>query len=185
VSDRHKQGGAGGATADGVRRIRAVADLAPEFLVAARAFRAALASEEVEPHEFARRVRNGLARVYLAAALLPASTPQTDDAPPSQRDRRGSDTLRDRLRTRFGGADRFVDVFDPAGIDGDDSRPIERSLAQELVEIDDDLAEAVSWLEGGVADALWEVRERFEIHWGKHAVDVLRPLHGLARYGVV
>lgn len=62
--------------------------------------------------------------------------------------------------------------------------PIRRTLAGELCEIYDDLGVALALLEiddrDGGTDALWDIREAFEMYWGKHAVDVLRPLHHLA-----
>ena len=163
-----------------------MADAALDFLAAARAFRAVLEQDDVEERQFARHVRNAVARVYLAAALMgPPTAAETDELPASTRDRRDSDALRERLRTRFGDADGFVEIFDAAGVDGIKQRPLRSSLSGELVEIDEDLADAIAWLETGATDALWQVRFDFEQHWGRHAVDVLRPLHQLATYGVV
>jgi hypothetical protein len=51
-----------------------------------------------------------------------------------------------------------------------------------LVEIDEDLANALRWLTDPepAPDVLWDVARAFENHWGSHAVAVLRPLHELA-----
>jgi hypothetical protein len=59
-----------------------MADATLEFLAAAREFRKALAAD-VEQGEFARQVRNALARVYLAAALLgrPGAAEHDSDLP--------------------------------------------------------------------------------------------------------
>ena len=161
-------------------------EVALELRTAARTFRQVLASDDVEEREFARHVRNALARVYLAAALLgPPTTPETDDIADTVRESRDSRALGEKLRVRFGDADEFVDVYDPTGTDSDDRHPIRRSLAQELVEIDEDLADTIVWLEEDVPDALWQARWAFENHWGQHAVACLRPLHQLATYGVV
>jgi hypothetical protein len=49
-----------------------MADAASEFLAAARAFRSALAGRDPADPLSARRVRNAVARLYLAAAFLPS-----------------------------------------------------------------------------------------------------------------
>jgi hypothetical protein len=128
---------------------------------AAQAFRAALASDREEKRESARRVRNAVARVYLAAASLPrgGSVP-TDAGARTSLDQDYSRALAERIRARFGDA----------------------SLAQELAEIDGELARCAAWLEEPRdPDALREVWFSFEQRWGTHAVDVLRPLHQIAR----
>lgn len=162
-------------------------DVAAEFLRAARAFRAALTAENVEPNEFARRVRNALARVYLAGALLgPPAAPENDDHPPDRApDRKASRLLQERLEARFGEHDVFVDVHDPTRLVDEDVKPLEHSLSGKLVEIDEDIADAIAWLEQDLPDALWDIRFAVENHWGQHAVACLRPLHQLAAYGVV
>jgi hypothetical protein len=115
-------------------------DVAADFLAAARAFRAALADEGAD----ARRVRNAVARVYLAAVFLPSHS----------RDEPGGET--------------------------GEALPLELALE----EIDGALADAIALLEEDVPDAVWRARRAFELSWGTHAVDVLRPLHRAATHGV-
>jgi hypothetical protein len=164
-----------------------MADGAPEFLAAARAFRAALVSDDIDRGEFARQVRNALARVYLAAALLgPPTAVETDDDPPEARPAPAeSRTLWSTLSARFGEHDHYVDVFDPSLFTDDDAKAMSGSITQDLVEIDEDLAESIAWLERDIPGVLWDVRFAFENHWGRHALSCLRPLHQLAVYGVV
>jgi hypothetical protein len=115
-------------------------DPSGEFERAAAAFRTVVeAAAEAEPGPwYARRLRNAVARVYLAAALAGSDgeLPQTGAARSSE--------LETAVRDRLGSAD----------------------LAREVMEIYDGL---------GASGA-----ER----WGGHAVDVLRPLHALARAGL-
>ncbi|MDQ3067189.1 MAG: DUF5063 domain-containing protein [Actinomycetota bacterium] len=161
-------------------------DAAPEFLAAARAFRAALVGDDVEDGAFARQVRNAVARVYFAAALLgPPTTTDGEDVPDRVPGDTGSSALRERLQARFGANDVFVDVYDPSRLVDEDVRPFERLLSCELVEIDEDMAEAIAWLGEDLGDALWDIRWAFENHWGQHALACLRPLHQLATYGVL
>lgn len=131
-------------------------DVVAAFCEAAQAFRSALANGQEEEREFARRVRNAVARVYLAAATLPRG-PGSGTATV---DRDYSRALERRIRDRFGDA----------------------SLAQELAAIDRDLERSVAWLEEPrEPDALSGVWSAFEQHWGSYAVDVLPPLHRIAR----
>jgi hypothetical protein len=162
-------------------------DAALEFLAAARAFRAALAAEDVPELEFARTVRNTLARAYLEAALLgpPLAVTADADAPDRRPEGSASSALRERLAARFGEHDVFVDVFDPSRLVDEDTTPIQGTLSSQLVDLDEDLAEAIAWLEEDAPDAAWQVRFDFEQHWGSHAVACLRPLHQMAVYGVV
>jgi len=131
------------------------------FRDAAQAFRSALANDRAETREFARRVRNAVARVYLAASRLPrGGSVATDDTARTSFDHAYSRALEGRIRARFGDA----------------------SLAQELAEIDGELARCAAWLEEPRdRDALRNVWFSFEQRWGTHAVDVLRPLHHIAR----
>jgi hypothetical protein len=142
-----------------------MSDTVPAFLDAARAFRSTLATEEpLERDELARRLRNAVARVYVAAARLPrGGAATTERTSGSISVRRSSQALEDRLTSAFD----------------------ERALAQELVAIDVGLADSLVWLEERpTADALRHVWLTFEQRWGSHAVDVLRPLHHIARGGV-
>ena len=142
-----------------------VADASPDFLAAAKAFRSALASEdELEPREFARAVRNAVARVYLAATMLPAAQLPASGVVAAQA-RQLSDVLEERMRARLADSDTLV--------------------AGGLVEIDCELAKAVARLEDGRPDALSEARFSFESRWATPALDVLQPLHELAKHGVV
>jgi hypothetical protein len=126
------------------------------FREAAEAFRSALANDEHERREFARRVRNAVARVYLAAASLPRG----GGLGTATIDRGYNRTLEARIRARFGDA----------------------ALAQELAEIDGELERSVAWLEEPrEPDALSGVWSAFEQHWGSCAVDALPPLHRIAR----
>src|SRR5687768_11672671 len=110
-----------------------MSDATHEFIAAARAVRAALV-EDAEEGGFARQVRNALARVYLAAAVLgPPGAAETDHAPDSARIDHGSGALREKLKTRFGEHDVFVEVLDPSRLVDENVKPFESSLSWELV----------------------------------------------------
>jgi hypothetical protein len=152
-----------------------------EFRAAAEHFRTTMEETTASlPGQWsARRLRNAVARVYLAAALLPRVDAGDSDLEPRRAPT--ASALEAALRQRLGAADTFTDVWDPT--EPDSSDPIARTLSGELVEIYDDLGEALVLLDEAAAgrpDLLWDVWFAFETHWGKHAIDVLRPLHHLA-----
>jgi hypothetical protein len=160
-------------------------DPGEEFRQAAEAYRAVIedAREAEGGAAYARRLRNAVARVYLAAALIGQPNFSDADADPPDAETSRSRELEDAIRGRFGPADEFVDVWDPT--EPDDRDPIRRSLAQELVEIYEDLGVGLALLASQErAEPLWDIAWSFEQHWGKHAVDLLRPLHHLAILGV-
>jgi hypothetical protein len=136
-------------------------------------------SQDGDLRSYARRARNAVAGVYLAAALLPPTVLPEDDPAVPAGDLRRSQALEASIRDVLGADDTFVDIWDPTEPDD----PIQRTLAGELVEIYEDLREALWLLDTVSEDGLWEIEFAFENHWGKHAVDVLRPLHLLAVRG--
>jgi hypothetical protein len=162
-----------------------ISDRVDEFRQAAEAYRAAIeaAKDALPGAAYARRVRNAVARVYLAAALLDRTDFITSDDDPPGIDTTQSSDLEAAVRSRFGSADEFLDVWDPT--EPDEGDPIRRSLAQELMEIYGDLGVALALLAAEERRGpVWDIADTFENHWGKHAVDVLRPLHHVARFGV-
>ena len=159
------------------------ADMVVEFGRAAKLFRSEIEGADVAEAgaSYARRLRNSLARVYLAAVLLDRPAFVDGEDAPGVDVTQGLD-LEKAVRARLGSADTFLDVWDPTEATTGD--PIERTLAGELVEIYEDLGVALALLAEERPGALWDIAEAFEGHWGKHAVDVLRPLHHLAHLGV-
>ncbi len=149
------------------------------FRRAAKELRAAVRSEEPDLHEWTRRVRNGVARACLAAALLPHG-PVTNARRPGGASDANEDALAAHLAERLGDADAYVELSD--GTDSLDSDLLARAgwISRGLAEIDADLATALEWISSPHDDLLWDLRFAFENHWGRHAVDVLRPLHTLA-----
>ena len=71
----------------------------------------------------------------------------------------------------------FLPSHTSTDADAADPLPFEESLAA----IDDALAEAIECLEKDQPGAVWRARRDFEERWGGHALDVLRPLHRIAR----
>jgi hypothetical protein len=156
-----------------------------KFGSAALAFRSVLEEASVSPQPVARGLRNAVAAAYLSAALIPRPQIADGDEDVQLERHRAPAALEASLRRRLGRHDEFIDVFDPTESTTADA-PIRRTLAGELVEIYEDLGMALDLLEAAHnrPSALWDVVFDFESHWGKHAVDVLRPLHHLALQGI-
>jgi hypothetical protein len=145
------------------------------FRSAAEAYCRTLESAETVP-EFARRARNAAAKVYLAAAFLPKGDAGAEAVSrPPVRQRETADLERGVAAALGREAYTVSDAFD-----AEPRAPTMGSLSLELGEIYDDLGRALALLERGGADDLRQVRCDFEEHWGRHAVEVLRPLHHLA-----
>jgi hypothetical protein len=137
-----------------------MADVVADFLAAAHRFRDVVADDEpAAPPAAARTIRNAVARVYLAATMLPPAGGASAGAGAA-----GAldDALAARLRARLGTDD----------------------VAAPLARMDEELAASVSWLEDDAPQALPRAWLAFERGWGSCALDVLEPLHRIARHGV-
>jgi hypothetical protein len=134
-----------------------------DFRQAAEAFCAVIDDRRDEdPRSFARRARNGVAGVYLAAANLPRTGFSVDDL------RRVSEANRS--------ADIDTAIRELVGAD-------ETFVGGALMEIYDDLKEALRLLDTSPEAGAREIGVRFESHWSRYAIEVLRPLHRLAVSG--
>jgi hypothetical protein len=101
-----------------------------------------------------------------AGCAPPAWTAETDDVSDRAVRDNASRALGKKLKARFREYDVFVEVYDPSRLADEDVEPIERTLSSELVEVDEDMAEAIALLDEDRADALWEVRWAFETTGG-------------------
>jgi Domain of unknown function (DUF5063) len=157
-------------------RIRVVDPGLEGFRRAAEEYRRTVVEAETTP-DLARRLRNAIARVYLAATGLPSARSavaevrvQVDEPrEPLELERRVAAGLR---------RDACLVAWGPTQHEPID--PIVGSLSLELGEIYDDLGRALAQIERGTGDDLSGVRVGFEERWGGRAVNTLRPLHQLA-----
>jgi Domain of unknown function (DUF5063) len=122
--------------------------------------------------DFARRVRNAVARLYLAGAVLPetAAAAQAVEATGAE----SGESL--ELERRLAAALRRA--ASPTGFDSIDATVV--SVSRELGAIYAGAGRALAQLERGTSADVSLVRSDFAEHWGGHAVNLLRPLHRLA-----
>jgi Domain of unknown function (DUF5063) len=86
--------------------------------------------------------------------------------------------LYDRLKLKLGDLDHYWEVWDPTK----DNEAIHGTLADDFADIYRDLKEGLSLIEAHQAppeDIIWDWREGYYSHWGKHAIDALRTIHFL------
>ncbi len=86
------------------------------------------------------------------------------------------ESLHGDLQVRLGSVDVFTEVFHPYR----DTDVVAGSLADSLADIYVDVRRGLElWDAGRANDAVAEWRMGLEIHWGHHALDVMRALHAL------
>ena len=93
----------------------------------------------------------------------------------------GDDGCRRLTRSHFAGRVIYRKVFDPY------AEPIDSELVGDVIDdlgdIYRDLQRGLEhWRNGRVAEALWEWRFNFQIHWGEHATSALRALFALSAW---
>ncbi len=127
-----------------------------------------------------------LARLYLAALLLPQPFALLTDAPVSRDDPSPPSPKKAvvnvqhravalRFAAVFTGCDTYREIFDPYAPMTDPE--VCGSLGDDISDIYSHLREGLDhWNARGFGEALFEWRFNFEIHWAEHASGALRAL---------
>jgi Domain of unknown function (DUF5063) len=109
-----------------------------------------------------------LTAIYGAALELPSVEPgdfETPEAPVAPEAWPG-----------FGPRDFYFEIFDPYV----DEPSVTGSLSDDCLDIYRDVRRGLTLLdEGKVEAAVWTWRFGFHSHWGAHAIDAMRALHGV------
>lgn len=130
-----------------------------------------------ERNEFVKAVHRAVAELISSALGLPAVEPDTTNVSDIPFD---SETWAELLRTlkqKLGPLDTYWGTFDSTT----KSEPFQASLAGDLSEIYFDLKNNLQLEKTGVSrgDLLWDLRESFQTHWGRHATDALKAMYDL------
>jgi hypothetical protein len=131
----------------------------------------------LERDTFLASVSHSLAELYSSALFLPVVEPETaaaDEAPFATAQWAG---LFESIKEKIGPLDAYWTVFDST----EKETPVQGSLAGDISEIYYDLRENFQLEEKGgpLADWLWDLRESFREHWGRHAIEALKAIYNL------
>ncbi len=134
-------------------------------------------SPKLERDAFLASVSCCLAELYASALHLPAVEPESVTVNEAPFDAAQWADLCQSLREKIGPLDAYWVVFDST----EEEAPVQGSLAGDISEIYYDLKQDVQLEEGQIsrADLLWELRESFREHWGRHAIEALKAIHAL------
>jgi hypothetical protein len=124
-----------------------------------------------EPLDELRRARLLLAELHLAAIRLPALGSAGDSEAARLSHEEWSSFFGKFASLPLNG---YWDVFNPL----EETEPVLNSLADDLSDIYRDVKAGLSLYDGRhYAEASWEWRFNFQIHWGQHLVGAQRALH--------
>ncbi|WP_121614267.1 DUF5063 domain-containing protein [Mesobacillus foraminis] len=132
--------------------------------------------EDLKSNKGNNKIKNllvSLLDMYSKALCLPNIEPEDDE---------DSDIDLSVPRIIFNEYDHYWKVFNPYDLDG----PVGASLSDDILNIYKDVKRGIFLYEKDrYAEAIWEWKFNFEIHWGHHAVDAIRALHSalLAKKG--
>jgi hypothetical protein len=118
-----------------------------------------------------------LAELYSSALYLPPAEPETTEVDETKFDAHQWGELLDSIKRKIGSHDVYWCVFDST----ENEAPAQGSLAGDISEIYYDLRQNLQLEEKGIpqADLMWELRESFREHWGRHAIEALKAIYDL------
>jgi hypothetical protein len=130
------------------------------------------------PDEFLDRLVETLPALYAAGRRLPAMAPTSEEDLPDR-------PTEDEWKAVYDGVGEALPTdyyrsVEPFPILSDDEPSI-GSLADDLADIWRDVKHGLLALDSGTVegDVVWQWRDDFRVHWGRHAADALAALHAL------
>jgi hypothetical protein len=134
-------------------------------------------AQKLDRDKFVEILTVATAELVSSALYLPAVEPDTANASESPSNAEGWTGLSNALRQKLGPLDTYWEVFDSTA----KSEPYAASLAGDVSEIYFDLKENLRKEGTGIShqDLLWDFRESFQHHWGRHATSVLKAMYDL------
>lgn len=151
-----------------------------EFVTVAAQFCAYLEQSEGRSRkEFEETQLRLLPLLYMKATLLPQVDTEGDFVPDDQVTEADYDYIRNIVYQIMGKDDDYEDLCWDEDMQTEESRW--KSISEDLADLYQALRNFVAVYQQGVEvcmmDALWNLRENFEIYWGRVLVDALRQLH--------
>ena len=131
----------------------------------------------LERETFLSSVNRCLAELYSSALHLPLVEPETATVDETLFPTAQWAGLLQAIKDKIGPQDAYWAVFDST----ENEVPTQGSLAGDISEIYYDLKQDFQLEQKGVPDAdlMWELRESFREHWGRHAIEALKAIHNL------
>lgn len=119
--------------------------------------------------------------LYVKAQLLPEVDSDGSWLPNGKVTENDYNFIRRITYDTLGDDDQYLDVLYEANLEGDDSRwkAVSEHLADIYQPVRNFLATYQDGVEECMVDALWDVRENFELYWGQALVDAMKRLHHL------
>jgi hypothetical protein len=134
---------------------------------------------EMKGDEILKILQRILPFLYIKASFLPALEPYFEDG--NEKFVTESDwfSIHDVLRSKFGTADDYLEVFDEKMKESEG--PVISSLSENMADIYQDLKDFLLLYQTGTQevmnDAVWECRQNFENYWGQKLANALRAIH--------
>jgi len=151
-----------------------------EFVAVANEFcKYAERAAQLKGDELLRILQRILPLMYIKASLLPELNPYFEDG--NEKFVTESDwiVVHETLKTKFGTADDYLEVFDDKSNEADGA--ILSSISENMADIYQDIKDFLLLYQTGTAevmnDALWECRMNFENFWGQKLVNSMRAIH--------
>jgi hypothetical protein len=136
-------------------------------------------ASQLKGDELLRILQRILPLMYIKASLLPQLNPYFEDG--NEKFVTESDwiVLHETLRSKFGTADDYLEVFDEKT--SETEGPVLSSISENMADIYQDIKDFLLLYQTGTAevmnDALWECRMNFENFWGQKLVNAMRAIH--------
>jgi uncharacterized protein DUF5063 len=148
------------------------------FRAAATTFIEAVDSpSNLERSLFLAAIGRCLAELYTSALYLPSVSPDTLEIDQTPFPKEEWSKLFQSLKQRIEPLDSYWEILDST----EKGEPVQGSLAGDISEVYYDLKNDLRLEQKGIsrADLLWELRESFRGHWGRHALEALKAIRDL------
>lgn len=154
------------------------------FLTAAQSFCAVVDSANgLSAEAFISAVGGCLLQLYGSALWFPRIEPDSSDIADIPFPEKESPSLRANLEAKLDKFNLYWEVFDSTAQEA----PVQSSLGGDISEIYFDMKHdlELAGRNASRADVLWELRESFLQHWGRHAMSALKAIHDLRSNEVI
>lgn len=157
-----------------------------EFVAVANEFcKYAEHAAELKGDELLKILQRILPLMYIKASLLPQVEPFFEDGNEKFITEDVWIRIHDNLRSKFGTADDYMEVFDEKAKEAEGA--VVASISENMADIYQDIKDFLLLYQTGtnevMNDAIWECRLNFETFWGQKLVNSMRAIHSFIYSG--